>query len=95
MQELLQHILSPFIESPEDVSVDIQEAAASHIITVELAAADKEALTANDDEALRNVRHILSIASGSKKAILRLKDTGAGEADDTAEAEASTTEDAS
>ena len=93
MQELLQHILSPFIESPQEVSVDIQEADASHIITLQLANADKEALAANDDEALRNVRHILSIASGSKKAILRIKDTD--EVSDGPEADASTTEDAS
>ena len=55
------------------MKVDIQELDASHIITLELADEDAQALKANDDEALRNIRHILSIASGSKKAILRLK----------------------
>ena len=73
MQELLQHIISPFISSPDDMKVDIQEVEASHIITLELTEADAQVLKANDDEALRNIRHILSIASGSKKAILRLK----------------------
>ena len=73
MQELLQHIISPFIASPDSVKVDIQELDASHIITLELSDEDAQALKANDDEALRNIRHILSIASGSKKAILRLK----------------------
>ena len=93
MQELLQHIISPFIASPDEVEVDIQEGDASQIITLQLGDADKAVLKANNEEVLHNVRHILSIASGSKKAVLRLRETGSNEARASSEDSATADED--
>ena len=72
MQELLQHIISPFIESPESVEIDIQEAPSSHIISIKVSDSDREKLEAEDGTPIQSIRHIMSIASGAKKAILRI-----------------------
>lgn len=73
MQELLQHIISPFIETPESVEIDIQEAPSSHIITIKVSDSDREKLEAEDGAPIQSIRHIMSIASGAKKAILRIE----------------------
>ena len=91
MQELLQHVLSPFIEAPEDVQIDIQESPSSQIITITLDDADLARLEAEDGAPIHSIRHIMSIASGAKKAIIRLESLS-GQADEAESAEAEESE---
>ena len=71
MESLLQHILSPYVQVSDDLEIDIQDADSSVIVTLSMTDADKERLLADDKVALQSIRHLLSVASGPKKPILR------------------------
>lgn len=80
MESLLQHILSPYVQVSDDLEINIQDADSSVIVTLSMNEADKERLLANDKIALQSIRHLLSVASGPKKPILRFStDESSGE----------------
>ena len=72
MQELLEHLLLPFIENPDDMEMRIKEGDSSVFIEMKLHPDDEKLLLAEDSKKLFSVRHILSIASGSRKPSLEL-----------------------
>jgi predicted RNA-binding protein YlqC (UPF0109 family) len=72
MQELLEHLLLPVLQNPDDLDLRIREGGSSVFIEMKLHPDDEKLLLAEDSKMLFSVRHILSIASGSRKPSLEL-----------------------
>jgi predicted RNA-binding protein YlqC (UPF0109 family) len=81
MQQLLEHLLLPIVQHPEDLDFAITEGESSVLIEMKLNSDDEALLLEDDSAKLFSIRHILSIASGSKKPSLEIV-SGSPEAPD-------------
>lgn len=69
MDELIKHLVSPFLSHPEDCEHNIIDSKASVLIELKLHGEDKESFT---DEQRFSVQHILSLSTGNKKPLLQV-----------------------
>ena len=70
-QELLSHLLSPLLNHPEAMEVNIIEGSATVIVEMRVHEEDRSVLN-EEDGVLRNVQHLLTIASSERKFSLEL-----------------------
>lgn len=77
MEGLVRHLVTPFVDHPEDVQVKVVEGEAALILEMSLHEADRHLLTDEDGRTLRHVRTVLNAAAGSRKATLDLLDADA------------------
>jgi predicted RNA-binding protein YlqC (UPF0109 family) len=82
MNELLEHLLHPLLDHPEDMQVNITEGDSLILIELSLHADDDQELRGSKQEHLQSVKRVLSIASGSRKATIEL----VGQSEDSTEA---------
>lgn len=71
MDELITHLVSPFLSHPEDCEHNIIESKAAVIVELKLNEEDKSSFT---DENRFSVQHILSLSTGNKKPVLNVVD---------------------
>ena len=71
MDELITHLVSPFLSHPEDCEHNIIESKAAVLVELKLHEEDKESFS---DENRFSVQHILSLATGNKKPVLNVVD---------------------
>lgn len=71
MDELITHLVSPFLSNPEDCEHNIIESKAAVLVELKLHEEDKESFS---DENRFSVQHILSLATGNKKPVLNVVD---------------------
>ena len=71
MDELITHLVSPFLSHPEDCTHNIIESKAAVLVELKLHEEDKESFT---DENRFSVQHILSLSTGNKKPVLNVVD---------------------
>ena len=86
MDDLIKHLVSPFLTHPEECSHNIIEQNASVMVELMVHDEDKENFS---DEARFSVQHILSLASGNKKPILQIVDAFTEEKEEEEESESS------
>jgi hypothetical protein len=72
MDDLIKHLVNPFLSHPDECSHNIIEQNASVMVELIVHEEDKESFT---DEARFSVQHILSLASGNKKPIVQIVDS--------------------
>ena len=87
MIELIEHLVHPLIQHPDDMHVEVTEGESVLLIELSLHSDDIEAVKGDNGDRLQAVRHLLSVASGPRKPSLELVES------DEAEAEAETSED--
>ena len=71
MDELITHLVSPFLAHPDDCEHNIIESKAAVLVELKLNVEDKENLT---DDNRFSVQHILSLATGNKQPVLNVVD---------------------
>lgn len=78
MEALVRHLVTPIVDHPDEVSLNVVEGEA--VITLELKVHpdDFAAVDGERGRTLRSIRNILSAAAGSKKATLDLVDENGG-----------------
>ena len=69
MDELIKHLVSPFLSHPEDCAHNIIESKASVLVELKLHEEDR---TSFSDEQRFSVQHILSLSTGNKKPVLQV-----------------------
>jgi uncharacterized protein len=82
MIELIEHLVHPLIQHPEDMQVNVTEGDSVLLIELSLHDDDIEAVQGENGDRLQAVRHLLSVASGPRKPSLELisaKDAEASE----------------
>ena len=71
MDELITHLVSPFLAHLDDCEHNIIESKAAVLVELKLHDEDKENFT---DDNRFSVQHILSLATGNKKPVLNVVD---------------------
>lgn len=71
MDELITHLVSPFLAYPEACEHNIIESNAAVLVELKLHEDDKQSFT---DENRFSVQHILSLSTGNKKPVLNVVD---------------------
>ena len=71
MDELITHLVSPFLSQPHDCEINIIESKAAVLVELKLHEDDKTTFT---DENRYSVQHILSLSTGNKKPVLNVVD---------------------
>ena len=74
MDQLLNHVLHPLLDHPDEVKLNVVEGEASILLELTVHPDDRKKLEADDGRALRSIRTLLSAAAGSRKASLDLVD---------------------
>ena len=92
MDELITHLVSPFLSHPDDCEHNIVESKAAVLVELKLHEEDKKSFT---DENRFSVQHILSLSTGNKKPVLNVVDefTEATEESSDSESSSSSSED--
>ena len=85
MIELIEHLVHPLIQHPEDMSVEVTEGESVLLIELGLHNDDIEAVKGENGARLQALRHLLSVASGPRKPSLEL--VGSDEAEEATEEE--------
>ena len=80
MQELLLHVVRPFVNHPDDVSVQTVEGEAATVLELSVHEDDIERVRGREGRTLRSVRNIISAAAGKKKASVDLVTEATAEA---------------
>ncbi|MAA79966.1 MAG: hypothetical protein CL916_11990 [Deltaproteobacteria bacterium] len=88
MDELITHLVSPFLSHPDQCEHNIIESKAAVLVEIKLHEEDKESFT---DENKFSVQHILSLSTGNKKPVLNVVDefTEAEEEEESSDSESS------
>ena len=86
MDELLSHLVSPFLTHPDKCENNIIESKAAVLVELKLHDEDKESFT---NEQKFSVQHILSLATGNKKPVLNVVDEFTVASEDSSESESS------
>lgn len=76
MQELVEYIVKPLVDHPDDVSVTVIEGKASVMLELRVNAADESAVLGDDGIRLRDIQQVLAIAGGDRKPVLELIESG-------------------
>lgn len=76
MQELVEYIVKPLVDHPDDVRVTVIEGKASVMLELRVNAADEAAVRGDDGIRLRDIQQVLAIAGGDRKPVLELIDSG-------------------
>ena len=71
MDELVKHLVSPFLNQPEEMSLNVVEGKGSILIELMLHEDDKSSFTDDDRFA---VQHMLSLGTGKKKPLVDVVD---------------------
>ena len=71
MDELITHLVSPFLSHPEDCEHNVIESKAAVLVELKLHEEDKQSFS---DENRFSVQHILSLSTGNKKPVLNVVD---------------------
>jgi len=76
VQELVEYIVKPLVEHPDDVSVTVIEGEASVMLELRVNVADEAAVLGDDGIRLRDIQQVLAIAGGDRKPVLELIESG-------------------
>jgi predicted RNA-binding protein YlqC (UPF0109 family) len=76
VQELVEYIVKPLVDHPDDVSVTVIEGKASVMLELRVNAADESAVLGDDGIRLRDIQQVLAIAGGDRKPVLELIESG-------------------
>ena len=76
MQELVEYIVKPLVDHPDDVRVNVIEGKASVMLELRVNAADEAAVRGDDGIRLRDIQQVLAIAGGDRKPVLELIESG-------------------
>lgn len=76
MQELVEYIVKPLVDHPDDVRVNVIEGKASVMLELRVNAADEAAVLGDDGIRLRDIQQVLAIAGGDRKPVLELIESG-------------------
>lgn len=79
MQELVEYIVKPLVDHPDDVSVTVIEGTASVMLELRVNAADEAAVRGDGGMRLRDIQQVLAIAGGDRKPVLELIESGGEE----------------
>lgn len=74
MQKLVNHLVRPIVDHPDDVSLQVIEGDAVVAYELSVHPDDRSTVEGERGRTLRSIRNILSAAAGSKKASLDLVD---------------------
>jgi len=72
MDELIKHLVSPFLSQPEEMSLNVVEGKGSILIELKLHEDDKSSFTDDDRFA---VQHMLSLGTGRRKPLVDVVDS--------------------
>ena len=72
MQELVEYIVKPLTQHPDDVVVTTIDGAASVLLEMRLNPEDVENVRGEDNRRLRAIQQVLSAAGGDRKPVLDL-----------------------
>ena len=72
MDELIKHLVSPFLNQPEEMSLNVVEGKGSILIEIKLHEDDKSSFTDDDRFA---VQHMLSLGTGKRKPLVDVVDS--------------------
>ena len=86
MDELITHLVSPFLSRPEDCEHNIIESKAAVLVELKLHEEDKASFS---DENRFSVQHILSLSTGNKKPVLNVVDEFTEATEESSESESS------
>jgi hypothetical protein len=76
VQELVEYIVKPLVEHPDDVRVNVIEGQASIMLELRVNAADEAAVLGDGGMRLRDIQQVLAIAGGDRKPVLELIESG-------------------
>ena len=79
MRDLVDYIVRPLVQHPEDLQVTEIEGSASVLLELRIHAADEARVRGEDNRRLRAIQQVLAAAGGSRKPILDLIQAGADE----------------
>ena len=71
MEELITHLVSPFLSQPEELSFNLVEGKGSILVELKLHEDDRASFTDDDRFA---VQHVLSLGTGKKKPVVNVVD---------------------
>ena len=72
MQDLVEHLVRPIVDHPDDISVQTVEGESVVMLELVVHPDDHDKLNADDGRTLRALRTVLSAAAGKRKATLDL-----------------------
>lgn len=72
MQELVEYIVKPLVDHPDDVRVTVIEGEASVLLELRVNAADLASVRGDDGIRFRDIQQVLAIAGGDRKPVLEL-----------------------
>jgi len=72
MQGLIEHLLHPLLQHPEEMKLNVIEGKASILVQLKVHDDDVDVVLGENESHIHAVRHILSIASGKRKPSLEL-----------------------
>lgn len=73
-QELISHLLMPLLSQKDGMEMNVIEGSATVIIELTLHSDDHELLRKDEEDLLRNLQQILTVASNERKFSLELLD---------------------
>ena len=79
VRDLVDYIVRPLVQHPEDLQVTEIEGSASVLLELRIHAADEARVRGEDNRRLRAIQQVLAAAGGSRKPILDLIQAGADE----------------
>ncbi len=80
MKELVEYMVRPIVDHPDDVSVHLLEGDASVLLELSVHPDDAAALRDGDgDSLLSAMQKVVAVAGGARKPVLDLLDGSAGE----------------
>ena len=74
MKELVEYMVRPIVDHPDDVQVDVVDGSASVVIELTVNPADVAGLAGSDDGLLSAMQKVLAVAGGTRKPVLDLLD---------------------
>lgn len=74
MIKLIEHLVHPIVDHPDDVRIQHVEGDAAIVLEMAVHPEDREVFDKDDARAVRSIRNILSAAAGRKKATMDLVD---------------------
>jgi hypothetical protein len=78
MEELVNFIVRGLVDNPDEVHVNMVEGESSVILELSVHRNDVELVQGDDGATLMSLKHVLSAASGRRKAILELVESTGG-----------------
>ena len=71
-QKLVSHLLGPLFSHAEDIEMNVIEGSATVIIELKVHEEDKQLLLKDEEDLLKNVQQLLTVASDERKFSLDL-----------------------